>query len=964
MNRIYRSIWNHSTGTFVAVSENARAGGSNMSSGVVAGTLGFALKGLAVSLALAFGSHAYANPTGGTVAAGAASISGGAGSMTINQSTQNAAINWQGFSIGAGEAVRFVQPNASAAVLNRVLGADPSNIMGSLSANGKVFLVNPNGILFGKSGSVNVGGLVASTRGISDGDFMAGRYTFAGSGNGTVVNQGTINADGGYVALLGASVSNEGVISARLGSVALAAGNAMTLDVAGDGLLNVAVNQGAVNALVQNKGLIQADGGQVLLTARSAGALLDNVINVDGVIRANSLTNKNGVIRLEGGQAGVVSVSGTLDASGAGAGQTGGSVSVTGQYVGLFGAHIDASGDAGGGTVLVGGDFQGKNPAVQNAAATYMSADSSISADAITSGNGGKVVLWSNDSTRAYGSINARGGAQGGDGGMIETSGHWLDVAGLKPSAGAAHGQNGTWLLDPADVTISGTATTNATNTGGVFSPDSGANASNIAVSDITSILSGVGPLGTNVTINTTNTGASGSGFGDITVSAAITWNGAASAAGSTTLTLNAARDVNINATITATSGNLVVCCGRDITVAAIGPALSRITTTNGSVLLSAGRDIFINGATTTTDGNFAMCAGGDVNVNAAMTLTRGSTIAVESLASLGVRQGMTLSAGNAASGPGLAGGGGAVNIAPPGGTITVTQGGGPTTAAPVTIIYNPLSYATPATDFSGKFTAGTPITVQRLVFPTGPDKTFDGTTTTTLNALSGTPAGVTLVPGATPVANFDTAAVGVGKLITFSGYGLDAVGALSFALPLPCCAPVIQRTTGNIIAAPVVVVVPPPAVVPDVVPVVVPGVVPVVVPGVVPVVVPGVVPVVVPGVVPVVVPDVVPVAPPVVVVPPGVVPPIVVPPGVAPPVALVEVPTHLVPAFAVPEETQPTPGLGLTVIGTGVRMPPPVTLARVVPPPPVVVPPVVVPPIVVPPVYVPPVFPPRKDRN
>ena len=171
-------------------------------------------------------------------------------------------------------------------------------------------------------------------------------------------------------------------------------------------------------------------------------------------------------------------------------------------------------------------------------------------------------------------------------------------------------------------------------------------------------------------------------------------------------------------------------------------------------------------------------------NISQAMTLTRGTLFPPRSLASLGVLQGMTLSAGNAATGPGLAGGGGAVNIAPPGGTITVTQGGGPTTAAPVTIIYNPLSYGTPATDFSGNFTAGTPLTVQRLVFPTGPDKTFDGTTATTLTALSGTPAGVTLVPGATPVANFDTPAVGAGKLITYSGYGLDAVGALSFALP------------------------------------------------------------------------------------------------------------------------------------------------------------------------------------
>src|SRR5688572_9273344 len=189
-----------------------------------------ALSGLAVSVMLAFGTHAYALPAGGTVSAGGASIAGSAGTMTINQSTQNVAINWQSFSIGQTEAVQFVQPTSSSVALNRVLGADPSTILGSLSANGKVFLVNPNGILFGKGAQVNVAGLVASTMNIADADFMAGRYKFAGAGNGAVVNQGAINADGGYVALLGASVSNEGVITARLGTVALAAGSATTLD--------------------------------------------------------------------------------------------------------------------------------------------------------------------------------------------------------------------------------------------------------------------------------------------------------------------------------------------------------------------------------------------------------------------------------------------------------------------------------------------------------------------------------------------------------------------------------------------------------------------------------------------------------------------------------------------------------------------------------------------------------------
>jgi filamentous hemagglutinin family protein len=375
MNRIFRSIRND-TGTIVAVSELCSGGGRKSSTGVsgiapaenprlaLAALSRHAIKAVSIAVMLAFAStsNVHALPTGAAVVAGSATIAGGAGSMTINQATQNAAINWQSFSIGQSEAVRFVQPNSSSVALNRVLGADPSSILGSLSANGKVFLVNPNGILFGQGAQVNVGGLVASTMNITNADFMAGNYRFSGAGNGAVVNQGSITANGGYVALLGANVSNEGVISARLGTVALAAGSAATLDVAGDGLLSVMVNEGAINALAANGGLIRADGGLVLLSALSAGNLMQSAVNNTGVIQAQSIENHNGTIRLLGDmQTGTVNLGGTLDVSGTAAGQTGGSVTITAHHVGLFGANINASGDAGGGTVLVGGDFQGKN---------------------------------------------------------------------------------------------------------------------------------------------------------------------------------------------------------------------------------------------------------------------------------------------------------------------------------------------------------------------------------------------------------------------------------------------------------------------------------------------------------------------------------------------------------------------------------------------------------------------------
>ena len=790
----------------------------------------FALAALAGSVMLAFASNLYALPVGGAVSSGGATIATGAGTTTVTQSTQNVAINWQAFNIGAAEAVRFVQPNSSSVALNRVLGPDPSSILGSLSANGKVFLVNPNGIMFGTGAQVNVGGLVASTRNITDTDFMAGRYVFTGNGNGTVVNQGSINADGGYVALLGASVSNEGVISARMGTVALAAGNAMTLDVAGDGLLNVMVDQGAVNGLVQNGGLIRADGGQVLLTAQAAGNLLGTMVNNTGVIRAQSIDTHNGTIRLLGDmQSGTVSIGGTLDVSGRVAGQTGGTVIATAHHVGLFGGAIDASGDAGGGTVLIGGGYQGGNASVQNASATYMSPDSTISADAVTNGSGGTVVLWSTDATRAYGSITARGGALAGNGGLIETSGHWLDVDGITINASASNGRNGLWLLDPADVTIAALTTFGAFDGGNpnVFSPASGAGTSTVGVAALRTALETAG--GTDVTITTTNLGVPGvppSGRGDITVASALTWTPVTSS----TLTLNAAGDVNINAPISPTRGNLVVCCGRDINVNAaitVASAAGVGGAAGGSILLSAGRDIRVERsalnpgtAITVTNGNIQMCAGRDVILDNTfnpglaplITLTDGTTNAGLSLASLGVPLGLTLSAGNAATGPGpLSGTVNFVNGGLGGTFITTTNSGGASPGTPIRIVYNPTSYLTP-TDYAPDFTGtGGPVTSAMMVFPGGADKTFDGTTVATFTSLKpdllgNLPAGVTLAGTGT----FASSAVGANQIVTFSGLTLGGAAAANFALPSPCCGPSrgVGRTTASII--PAVVVVPP----------------------------------------------------------------------------------------------------------------------------------------------------------
>ena len=358
-------------------------------------------------------------PAGGQVAAGSAVISQAGNSLTVRQASDKAILNWSSFNVGANAQVNFAQPSASSVVLNRVLSTSASEIQGRITANGQVFLVNPGGVLFGRAAQVDVGGLVASTLGITDANFLASRYLFTtGGAAGSIFNQGALSAaQGGTIALLAPEVRNEGVISARMGTAALASGDQVTLDFSGDRLVSLVVDQSALRALVENRHLIQADGGTVIMTARSAGDLAATVVNNAGLVRAASVSEHNGVIRLEGGERGVVAVSGTLDVSGPGAGETGGTVKVLGDKVGLFGgARINASGDAGGGTVLVGGNYQGKGPE-QNASAAFVAPGVQVNADALTHGNGGKVVVWANETARVRGELSARGGAQSGDGG-------------------------------------------------------------------------------------------------------------------------------------------------------------------------------------------------------------------------------------------------------------------------------------------------------------------------------------------------------------------------------------------------------------------------------------------------------------------------------------------------------------------------------------------------------------------
>jgi filamentous hemagglutinin family protein len=330
-NRVYRLVWNACTGVWQAVAETGRGRTRSTS----AGRLSRRVQAAALATLAASGGAWAADPlpTGGHVVAGSGSITSGAGSLTVNQGSDRLAIDWNSFNIGAGNRVTFVQPSADSVALNRVTGSDPSLIQGELSSNGHVFLVNPNGVTFTSSARVDVGGLTASTLGLSNDDFMGGRYRFGAAGSGAapvagsaVVNQGRITTTaGGTVALIAARIVNDGTITARQGNVLMGAGSQVTLDLGGP--VKIRVEKGALNALIRNGGAILADGGTVYLTARATGDLVSTVINQTGTIEARTLaTGAQGRIVLLGDmQNGRVEVAGTLDAS-APQGGNGGSI--------------------------------------------------------------------------------------------------------------------------------------------------------------------------------------------------------------------------------------------------------------------------------------------------------------------------------------------------------------------------------------------------------------------------------------------------------------------------------------------------------------------------------------------------------------------------------------------------------------------------------------------------------------
>ncbi|XKH39070.1 filamentous hemagglutinin N-terminal domain-containing protein [Azospirillum doebereinerae] len=560
--------------------------------------------GMAVLAAAFSPSVALANPAGGTVVAGqAAIVPGGPGQLDIVQTTSKAIIDWQRFGVGETEHTRFQQPDVNAIALNRVVGTERSDILGRLSANGQVWLVNPNGIVFGPNAKVDVGGLIATTHNIRNEDFLAGNHVFEGAAGSTatVENAGAITvAQAGLAAFVAPGVINRGTIEARLGEVTLASGRRFVVDLFGDQKINIAMdaktdarpvasNGRPVDALVKNEGKIFADGGRVRMTATAAKGLVDRVVNMTGTVQARTVEQKDGEIILLG-DGGDVEVAGALDASGSGAGQKGGTVVASGDRTALTAtARVNVSGHAGGGEALIGGDVQGGRataatlagynirPArkpVPPSAVTVVEAGAVIAADATVAGQGGKVVVWAEDRARFDGAVSAKGGAAGGDGGFVETSGKLTLQVGGRVDAGSAGsaggGKAGSWLLDPTDITIvasGGLTTLPATNP---YEPTGDAT---IQASAITSALAG-----TDVTIQT---GSVGGGYGDITVSAPIAYNEFRAAS----LTLKAHRNIIVNAGITAGNAPLNLTLNAD----SANTSATSPTSSGGAVLVNVG---------------------------------------------------------------------------------------------------------------------------------------------------------------------------------------------------------------------------------------------------------------------------------------------------------------------------------------------------------------------------------------
>lgn len=538
------------------------------------------------------------NPGGGVVVGGQAAISQAGTTLQVVQTSDRAVINWRDFSIQPNETTRFIQPSASSAVLNRVTSSSPSQLLGSLQANGQVYLMNQNGIFVGQGAVINASSFLATTAEANPSSFMRGEaLSMVAASDAGIRNEGTIRANGGSIHLLSKHVENIGKLEAPQGTVGLYAGSRFYLEQDTGGPIRVRIDmdpstsgsragigvdqQGIIRAArvnleangniyalaIQQSGLVEATGfitrqdGTVVLSA-PGGKILQS-----GTMLAKNSDGSGGQMELRGAEV-ELDLGSILTASGSGVGSGGGAITidsegtslvrgqldvssvsgqggrlvVTGQRVGFLEGKMSASGGAGGGEVLLGGDYQGKNAEVKNAQVTVMGMDAEIVADAMVNGDGGKIILWSDEYTGFYGELFARGGTEGGNGGLVETSSkNNLQAMGLV-NASALKGNSGLWLLDPRNVTIA-SATTGGSFTGGVFVPT--ADSATVSATTIVSTLDG----GTDVQITT---GSTGSQAGNITVTDAVVTASSAN----TSLTLSAANNIIVNNNIDLSSSS------------------------------------------------------------------------------------------------------------------------------------------------------------------------------------------------------------------------------------------------------------------------------------------------------------------------------------------------------------------------------------------------------------------------
>ena len=559
LNHVFRTIWNPTLGVMVAVAEICSgAGGKGGTARIRVDASGAPVLrrlALALGIAIAWGAApmaTLANPSGAVAIVGQATLVNQGNKLTVT--TQNgaggnySAINWQSFSIPAGSTTYFQQPTASSTSINRVVTNTPSLLFGTLGSNGNLVLVNQSGITVGAGAVVDTAGFTASSLRMSDADALAGRQRFGdGTASAAAVSvQGSVLARSGDVVLLGSSIDTgrEALIQAPNGSTILAAGR--QIEITGRGLEGISLQVQAPTDAALNLGTLKGD----------AVGIFAGTLKHSGVIQATTASLDGGKVVLKAAADAYVEGAGRIEATGT----AGGMVDVLGNRVAVTDqAVIDVSGAQGGGTVRIGGDYQGKNPDIQNANATYFGPQASIKADATSNGDGGKVVVWADDTTRAYGSISARGGEQGGNGGFVETSGHrYLDPNGLLVNTSAARGEAGTWLLDPTNIYIAADQTT--ATAAGMTGTDSSANGSGPLIFQATGFatdsLLTTSTLQSNlannsVLVSTANASGYGGGVGVISVVSPVTWSNA------NALTLNADANIKINANITGANARL-----------------------------------------------------------------------------------------------------------------------------------------------------------------------------------------------------------------------------------------------------------------------------------------------------------------------------------------------------------------------------------------------------------------------